>query len=246
MYWWVNWNCPRSWNQQLLFLSKFLIFDLPAAISNLLSQCKSIIYPKLSCPTLLLPQFLILSTPKTISQFSAQLHPQKLEIAEQTFNSLLQSGVISPTCNPWVSPLHMDSKKNPGEWRVRWLPPIELLSLLLTDTHPTHRIRFIKRTQLQKMFKYRAFLSLQPMTDQRSTKNSNCHTLRSIWIPLHYMPFGLKNAGSTFQRYMMNGGSSFLWPTFCFHLFRWYFNCITRWTCSHKTFGNCISNFGSQ
>ena len=45
------------------------------------------------------------------------LPPDKFKAARDAFAELQISGIIRPSKSPWSSPLHLVSKKNPGEWR---------------------------------------------------------------------------------------------------------------------------------
>ena len=46
-----------------------------------------------------------------------QLSSDKLSVAKQEFQTLLEDGVIRPSNSSWASPLHLVPKKNSGEWR---------------------------------------------------------------------------------------------------------------------------------
>ena len=46
-----------------------------------------------------------------------RLAPEKLAIARQEFEHMLEEGIIRPSSSPWSSPLHMVPKKAVGDWR---------------------------------------------------------------------------------------------------------------------------------
>ena len=44
-----------------------------------------------------------------------RLPPERLKIAKQEFNHMLQLGIIRPSSSSWASPLRMVSKRTPGD-----------------------------------------------------------------------------------------------------------------------------------
>ena len=52
-----------------------------------------------------------------VSAHPRHLPSEKLKIARQEFEHMLQEGIIQPSSSSWSSPLHMVPKKNPGDWR---------------------------------------------------------------------------------------------------------------------------------
>ncbi len=46
-----------------------------------------------------------------------RLAPERLQVAKQEFNHMLQLGIIQPSSSSWSSPLHMEPKRTPGDWR---------------------------------------------------------------------------------------------------------------------------------
>ena len=59
----------------------------------------------------------IATTSPPVSAHPRRLPPEKLKIARQEFEHMLQEGIIQPSSSSWSSPLHMVPKKNPGDWR---------------------------------------------------------------------------------------------------------------------------------
>ena len=46
-----------------------------------------------------------------------QLPPERLKIARQEFEHMMELGIVRPSSNNWSSPLHMVPKKTPGDWQ---------------------------------------------------------------------------------------------------------------------------------
>ena len=46
-----------------------------------------------------------------------RLPPERLAIARMEFDHMLQLGIVRPSSSMWANPLHMVSKKTPGDWR---------------------------------------------------------------------------------------------------------------------------------
>ena len=59
----------------------------------------------------------ITTTGPPIRARTRRLPPERLKIARQEFEQMLQQGIIRPFSSPWASPLHMVPKKTPGDWR---------------------------------------------------------------------------------------------------------------------------------
>ena len=58
----------------------------------------------------------IATTGPPIRARTRRLSPERLKIAKQEFEQMLQQGIIRPSSSPWSSPLHMVPKKTPGDW----------------------------------------------------------------------------------------------------------------------------------
>lgn len=127
----------------------------------------------------------------------------KLEAAKQEVQFLLNAGIIRRSNSPWASPLHLVPKKEPGKWR-----PCgdyrSLNSITTDDKYPLPHLRSITmalhgKNIYSKLDLLRAYLQI-PMAPEDIPKTAIC-TPFGLFEYL-YMPYGLKNAGATFQRFI--------------------------------------------
>jgi len=59
----------------------------------------------------------IVTTGPPIKARTRRLSPERLKIAHQEFEDMLQQGNNRPSSSSWSSPLHMVPKKSLGDWR---------------------------------------------------------------------------------------------------------------------------------
>ena len=128
---------------------------------------------------------------------------EKLRAAKEEFQFLLNAGIIRRSNSPWASPLHLVPKKEPGAWRpcgdYRGLN-----NVTVNDKYPIPHLRSLTMSLKGKIIftkidLQRAYLQI-PVAEQDIPKTAVC-TPFGLFEFL-YMPFGLKNAGSTFQRFI--------------------------------------------
>lgn len=132
-----------------------------------------------------------------------RLNPEKMKAARDEFEYMNQIGMCRPSFSLCSSALHMAPTKDPNDWR-----PCgdyrQLNAVTIPDRYPLPHIRDLTRkldgcTMFSKIDLIRAYY-LIPVASQDVHKTAV--TTPFGLFEFSRMPFGLRNAGQTFQRFM--------------------------------------------
>nr|VZI14837.1 unnamed protein product [Spirometra erinaceieuropaei] len=111
-----------------------------------------------------------------------RLAPERFQAAKAEFEHMLQLGIIRPSESPWASPLHMVPKATSGDWR-----PCDFAGALFG------------KSVFSKIDLVRAFHQI-PVAPEDVPKTAV--TTPFGLFEFVRMPFGLRNAAQTFQRFI--------------------------------------------
>ncbi|GBN23680.1 Retrovirus-related Pol polyprotein from transposon 297, partial [Araneus ventricosus] len=127
--------------------------------------------------------------------------PEKLKAVKTEFKNLVAQGICRSSKSPWASPIHLVPKKT--EWRI-CDDYRRLNAVTEPDRYPLPHIQdfasqLCGKTVFSKLDLKHAYYQIpaEPEDVQKTAQITPCGLYEFL-----YMPFGLRNAAQTFQRFL--------------------------------------------
>lgn len=144
-----------------------------------------------------------LAKPHPTRQKSYRVSPPKLQVMKKFVDNMLNDGIIEPSCSAWASPLIMIPKKTCG--KPRFCADFRKVNEnTITDAYPFPTVQeILDRLASAAII---STLDLKSGYWQVEMDPKVPDITAYVWpfglFQFRAMPFGLKNAPATFQRFM--------------------------------------------
>lgn len=166
-------------------------------------------FPELTKPSVKLQQpkhdivHHIQTTGPPVHERARRLPPDKYKSAKEEFQLMLDAGIIQPSSSQYASPLHLVPKKEAGSWRACG-DYRKLNAQTIPDRYPIPHIQdFAYALHGKRVFStidlIKAYYQI-PVSPQDRPKTAVI-TPFGLY-EFNRMPFGLRNAAQTFQRFI--------------------------------------------
>ena len=197
-------NCISCESSELAMLCPIQTKDanVPDCVAKILRKYSSVTEPFTALtPALHSTKHHIVTSGHSVSCKPRPLHGEKLAAVKEEFRQLQELGVIRPSNSPWASPVHLVPKGN--SWRIVG-DYRRLNQVTEKDAYPMSNITSLYSTLYGK--KVFSNLDLVRGYNQIAMEESSI-AKTAVATPFGLfeytrMPFGLRNASQTFQRFM--------------------------------------------